>query len=220
MIVVLLAPAEPPSFFPLVLHSESSTNTDIPTLPTPIDCCIPTPSIQLAPAKALPSIQPASNDPPSNFHHHVNPPSDLFQFESNNPDLPTTLPKPIDCCVPATAPEHNLNPNPLPLNPTVDCCLCHQLKNKEWLSLVTSKPFFPFARYLFHQIQLIVDVHQWKRRGNGIVESAAKTLDKNETLAVFLFLDAAKLSSQIQNATRVASSAVYLRVKYTETTIR
>jgi hypothetical protein len=53
---------------------------------------------------------------------------------------------------------------------------CHQLTNKGWLSLV-SKPFFPFAQYLLQQIRLIVDVHQWKRKGNAVIETAAKTLE-------------------------------------------
>ena len=101
----------------------SNTNPEHPTLPTPIDCCV-----------FISTQPPASNDtPPSTnafFPHHVNPPSDFFQFESTNPS-------PIDCCVPATtpAPESNLHPlpsnplpsntlpsNPLPSNPTVDCC--------------------------------------------------------------------------------------------------
>ena len=72
---------------------------------------------------------------------------------------------------------------------------CHQLKNKGLLSLVI-KSFFPFARHLLNKIRLIVDVHQWKRRGNGVIKSAAKTLDKNETLTV-MFLDAAKTSSLV-----------------------
>ena len=82
---------------------------------------------------------------------------------------------------------------------------CHQLTNKGWLSLV-SEPFFPFARYLLHQIQLIVDVHQWTRRGNGVIESAAKTLEENESLVV-LFLDAAKLLSLDEKWKRIIMSA-------------
>jgi hypothetical protein len=70
---------------------------------------------------------------------------------------------------------------------------CHQLKNKGWFSLV-SKPFFPFARCLLNEIRLTVDVTEWKRRGNGVIESAAKALEENESLTV-LFLDAAKTSS-------------------------
>jgi hypothetical protein len=66
----------------------------------------------------------------------------------------------------------------------------HQLKNKGWLSLV-SRAYFPFARYLLHQIRLTVDVKEWSRRGNGVLESAAKMLEGNTSLAV-LFLDAAK----------------------------
>jgi hypothetical protein len=58
---------------------------------------------------------------------------------------------------------------------------CHWLINKGWLSLV-SKLFFPFAPYLLQQIRLIVDVHQWKRKGNAVIETAAKTLEENETL--------------------------------------
>jgi hypothetical protein len=68
----------------------------------------------------------------------------------------------------------------------------HQLKNKGWLSLV-SRAYFPFARYLLHQIRLTVDVKEWSRRGNGVLESAAKMLEGNTSLAV-LFLDAAKSS--------------------------
>jgi hypothetical protein len=54
----------------------SNTNPELPTCPTPIDCCVFIPT------------QPASNDtPPSNAFspHHVNPPSEFFQFESTNP---------------------------------------------------------------------------------------------------------------------------------------
>ena len=72
-------------------------------------------------SKMLQPTQPASNDtPPSTnafFPHHVNPPSDFFQFESTNP------PSPIDCCVPMISnPLYPLPSNPLPSNPTVDCC--------------------------------------------------------------------------------------------------
>jgi hypothetical protein len=87
---------------------------------------------------------------------------------------------------------------------------CHQLKNKGWLSLV-SKPFFPFARHLLNEIRLIVDVHQWTRRGNGVVESAAKALSNNDSLAV-LFLDAAKTSSLSEKWKRKIMSALILKV--------
>jgi hypothetical protein len=68
----------------------------------------------------------------------------------------------------------------------------HQLKNKGWLSLV-SRAYFPFARYLLHQICLTVDVKEWWRRGNGVMEAASNTLSNNKSLTV-LFLDAAKSS--------------------------
>jgi hypothetical protein len=87
---------------------------------------------------------------------------------------------------------------------------CHQLKNKGWLSLV-SKPFFPFARYLLNQIRQCVDMKEWKRRGNGVVESAAKTLSNNESLTV-LFLDAAKTSSLSEKWKRKIMSALILKV--------
>jgi hypothetical protein len=87
---------------------------------------------------------------------------------------------------------------------------CHQLKNKGWLSLV-SKPFFPFARYLLHQIRLTVDVKEWKRRGNGVIESAAKALEENETLTV-MFLDAAKTSSLSEKWKRKIMSALIMKV--------
>jgi hypothetical protein len=51
-----------------------------------------------------------------------------------------------------------------------------------------SKPFFPFARYLLNEIRLIVDVDQWKRRGNGVIESAARALEENETLTVMFLM--------------------------------
>jgi hypothetical protein len=87
---------------------------------------------------------------------------------------------------------------------------CHQLTNKGWLSLV-SKPFFPFARYLLNQIRLTVDVNEWKRKGNGVVETAAKTLSNNESLTV-LFLDAAKTSSLSEKWKRKIMSALILKV--------
>jgi hypothetical protein len=70
---------------------------------------------------------------------------------------------------------------------------CHQLKNKGWLSLV-AKEYFPFAQYLLHQIRSSVNVQEWARRGNGVIESAAKTLEEDKSLAV-LFLDDAKSSA-------------------------
>jgi hypothetical protein len=87
---------------------------------------------------------------------------------------------------------------------------CHQLKNKGWLSLV-SKPFFPFARHLLHQIRLTVDVNEWRRRGNGVIETAAKALEENESLTV-LFLDAAKTSSLDEKWKRKIMSALILKV--------
>jgi hypothetical protein len=87
---------------------------------------------------------------------------------------------------------------------------CHQLKNKGWLSLV-SKPFFPFARYLLNQIRLTVDVNEWKRKGNGVIESAARALEENETLTV-LFLDAAKTSSLSEKWKRKIMSALIFKV--------
>jgi hypothetical protein len=87
---------------------------------------------------------------------------------------------------------------------------CHQLKNKGWLSLV-SKPFFPFARYLLKQIRLTVDVNEWRRKGNGVVESAAKTLSNNDSLTV-MFLDAAKTSSLDEKWKRKIMSALILKV--------
>jgi hypothetical protein len=87
---------------------------------------------------------------------------------------------------------------------------CHQLTNKGWLSLV-SKPFFPFARYLLNQIRLTVDVKEWRRKGNGVVESAAKALSNNDSLAV-LFLDAAKTSSLSEKWKRKIMSALILKV--------
>jgi aryl carrier-like protein len=87
---------------------------------------------------------------------------------------------------------------------------CHQLTNKGWLSLV-SKPFFPFARYLLNQIRLTVDVNEWKRKGNAVVESAAKTLSNNESLVV-LFLDAAKTSSLDEKWKRKIMSALIFKV--------
>jgi aryl carrier-like protein len=87
---------------------------------------------------------------------------------------------------------------------------CHQLTNKGWLSLVT-KPFFPFARYLLKEIRLIVDVDQWRRRGNGVIETAAKTLEENETLTV-LFLDAAKTSSLDEKWKRKIMSELVFKV--------
>ena len=91
---------------------------------------------------------------------------------------------------------------------------CHQLTNKGWLSLV-SKPFFPFARYLLQQIRLFVDVHQWKRKGNAFIETAAKTLEENETLTV-LFLDAAKLSSLDEKWKRKIMSALIFKVLHAQ----
>ena len=87
---------------------------------------------------------------------------------------------------------------------------CHQLTNKGWLSLV-SKQFFPFARYLLQQIRLTVDVNEWKRRGNGVIESAARALEENETLTV-MFLDAAKTSSLDEKWKRKIMSALILKV--------
>jgi hypothetical protein len=87
---------------------------------------------------------------------------------------------------------------------------CHQLKNKGWLSLV-SKPFFPFARHLLHQIRLTVDVNEWKRKGNGVVESAAKAFEENESLTV-LFLDAAKTSSLSEKWKRKIIRALTMKV--------
>jgi hypothetical protein len=87
---------------------------------------------------------------------------------------------------------------------------CHQLKNKGWLSLV-SKPFFPFARHLLHQIRLTVDVNEWKRKGNGVVASAAKALEENETLTV-LFLDAAKTSSLDEKWKRKIMRSLIMKV--------
>jgi hypothetical protein len=87
---------------------------------------------------------------------------------------------------------------------------CHQLTNKGWLSLV-SKQFFPFALYLLQQIRLNVDVNEWKRRGNGVIESAARALEENETLTV-MFLDAAKTSSLDEKWKRKIMSALILKV--------
>jgi hypothetical protein len=87
---------------------------------------------------------------------------------------------------------------------------CHQLTNKGWLSLV-SKPFFPFARCLLNEIRLTVDVTEWKRRGNGVIESAARALEENETLTV-MFLDAAKTSSLSEKWKRKIMSALILKV--------
>lgn len=62
---------------------------------------------------------------------------------------------------------------------------CHQeievQTNKEWLTLL-NKLFFPFAReLLLNEIRQIVNVKEWKRRGNGVMmEAAAKTtLEEN-----------------------------------------
>jgi hypothetical protein len=87
---------------------------------------------------------------------------------------------------------------------------CHQLTNKGWLSLV-SKPFFPFARHLLNEIRLTVDVMEWKRRGNGVIESAARALEENETLTV-MFLDAAKTSSLSEKWKRKIMSALIMKV--------
>jgi hypothetical protein len=87
---------------------------------------------------------------------------------------------------------------------------CHQLTNKGWLSLV-SKPFFPFARYLLQQIRLTVDVKEWQRKGNGVIETAVKTLEENESLTV-MFLDAAKTSSLSEKWKRKIMSALILKV--------
>ena len=87
---------------------------------------------------------------------------------------------------------------------------CHQLTNNGWLSLVT-KPFFPFARYLLKEIRLIVDVDQWRQRENGVIESAARALEENETLTV-MFLDAAKTSSLDEKWKRKIMSALILKV--------
>jgi aryl carrier-like protein len=78
-----------------------------------------------------------------------------------------------------------------------------------------SKPFFPFAQYLLQQIRLIVDVHQWKRKGNAVNESVAKTLDENETLTV-LFLDAAKTSSLDEKWKRKIMSALIFKILHAQ----
>jgi hypothetical protein len=87
---------------------------------------------------------------------------------------------------------------------------CHQLTNKGWLSLV-SKPFFPFARYLLQQIRLTVDVKEWQRKGNGVIKTAAKVLEENESLAV-MFLDAAKTSSLDEKWKRKIMSELVFKV--------
>jgi type IV secretory pathway TrbF-like protein len=87
---------------------------------------------------------------------------------------------------------------------------CHQLKNKGWLSLV-AKEYFPFARYLLHQIRSSVNVQEWARRGNGVIESAAKTLEEDKSLAV-LFLDAAKSCSLDEKMKKKIMSALIRKV--------
>jgi hypothetical protein len=87
---------------------------------------------------------------------------------------------------------------------------CHQLKNKGWLSL-PSKAYFPFARYLLHQIRSSVNVKEWVRRGNGVIESAAKTLEDDKSLAV-LFLDAAKSSALDEKMKKKIMSALIRKV--------
>jgi hypothetical protein len=58
---------------------------------------------------------------------------------------------------------------------------------------------------------LTVDVDQWRRRGNGVIETAAKALEENESLTV-LFLDAAKTSSLDEKWKRKIMSALILKV--------
>ena len=56
----------------------------------------------------------------------------------------------------------------------------HHLKKKGWLTLVR-KPFFPFARCLMNQIRQSVDTNdEGSRRGNGLIESAVKTLEEKK----------------------------------------
>jgi hypothetical protein len=87
---------------------------------------------------------------------------------------------------------------------------CHQLKNKGWF-LLPSKAYFPFARYLLHQIRSSVNVKEWVRRGNGVIESAAKTLEDDKSLAV-LFLDAAKSSALDEKMKKKIMSALIRKV--------
>jgi hypothetical protein len=58
---------------------------------------------------------------------------------------------------------------------------------------------------------LIVDVHEWKRRGNGVIETAPNILEENETLTV-MFLDAAKTSLLDEKWKRKIMSALILKV--------
>jgi hypothetical protein len=64
---------------------------------------------------------------------------------------------------------------------------------------------------LLHQIRLTVDVNEWKRKGNGVVASAAKALEENETLTV-LFLDAAKTSSLDEKWKRKIMRSLIMKV--------
>jgi hypothetical protein len=52
---------------------------------------------------------------------------------------------------------------------------------------------------------------EWKRRGNGVIESAARALEENETLTV-MFLDAAKTSSLSEKWKRKIMSALIMKV--------
>jgi hypothetical protein len=91
----------PPMLLPMMLPSKT-------TVKPAFDCCVPyfpsnlfdqSPSIQLAPAKVLPSIQPPSNDPPSiELFHPISPPATIFlsvddlnDSANTNPELPTRL---------------------------------------------------------------------------------------------------------------------------------
>jgi hypothetical protein len=122
----------PPMLHPMRIPSKS-------TAKPAFECSLPyfpsnlfnnSPSIrQLTPAM-LPPTQPASNDPPSN--DLVNLPASEFisvdcPNDSLNPNTEVpTRPTPIDCCVLISSPPLHpaeSNPNHLPLNPTIDCCV-------------------------------------------------------------------------------------------------
>jgi hypothetical protein len=62
-----------------------------------------------------------------------------------------------------------------------------------------------------NEIRLTVDAKEWKGKGNAVIETAAKTLEENETLTM-LFLDAAKTSSLDEKRKRKIMSELIFKV--------
>jgi hypothetical protein len=154
---------EPPNPIPLPMVPSKMTAKPA------IDCGVPffpsdffnlSPSIQLPPTKLITST---SNDPPPS--NDINPPaaSDFFHVDASNespntnPEL-STRPTPIDCCV-----FIPLNPNPLPLNPTIDCCVPITITN----AMPTTMPDSPDA------VLSVEKIHEYikgKVKQNGIAQ--------------------------------------------------